>query len=68
MLLLQVDVLLPLDITEEQSDAELKTIFVKLQEGLLSSNCYVAPHVYGRQWWVRASAQVWLEVRMIHSA
>lgn len=59
--------LLPLDITEEESDAELKIIFAKLQQGLLSSSCYVAPHVYGRRWWVRASAQVWLEVRMVDS-
>lgn len=59
----QVDVMLPLPITDDQTTEQLKALYTKLQDGMLAENYFLAPLVHDRKWWVRASAQIWLEVK-----
>lgn len=60
----QVDVLLPLPVANENAHADLAATKVKIQDGMFANNFYVAPHVHDGKWWVRVSAQIWLEVRL----
>lgn len=57
-----VDVLLPLQVEDSQSLEELSTILFKMQDAMLEHDCFAAIYVYDKKWWVRASAQIWLEL------
>lgn len=55
--------MLPLPIAEGQTTEYLKVLHRKLQDGMLAENYFLAPLVHDRKWWVRVSAQIWLEVK-----
>lgn len=58
-----MDVLLPLPVLDTQSREDLEALIVEFHDALFAANTFVAVHVHDRKWWVRASAQIWLEVR-----
>lgn len=54
---------MPLPVLDTQSDQELEALATEFQDSLIASNTFAGVHVHDRKWWVRSSAQIWLEVR-----
>ncbi|KDQ15804.1 hypothetical protein BOTBODRAFT_108045 [Botryobasidium botryosum FD-172 SS1] len=56
------DVLLPLNISPNATDAELWAILWKFYDKMLAANFFAAIYVHDRKWWTRCSAQIWIEL------